>query len=203
MVLFFITLLIININIFQAKEVFAQEDFAYFSIAKNRDQYFIGLEGIFHEKNKILKLDDLNYEWTIFFEDTAKEFKTHKPLLSFVSEKNFISGKVSVYSDDLSFKKEFNFTYRYRAKPTVSIARYIENLNLVLPFGKIEKNEKLFPLIFNFSSKNLSFAWRVLNDTYYSLLFDPEGLPKDTEIRLTVTNINNPIEYDSDSVKIK
>lgn len=186
-----------------SSQAFAQKDFNYFSFAKYKNQYFIGLESLFYDKNKILNPNELNYEWTIFFADTTQDFKTYKPFLSFYSEKKPNSGKVKIYSNDLSFIKELNFVFSYRAKPSVSIVRYIEELNLVLPFNKIEKNEKLFPLIFNFSSNNLSFVWKVLGDSYYSLLFDPEGLPKDTEIKLIVTNLDDPSEYDSHLVKIK
>ncbi len=183
---------------------YAQKEFYYFSFTKDKNRYFIGLESFFYDKkNRLLNPNELNYEWTIFIDNIPKEYKTYKPLLSFFSEKPPSSGKVKIYSNDLTFNKEFSFVFQYRANPIVSIVKYIEDLNVILPFGKINKNEKLFPLTFNFSSLNLSIAWNVLGNFYYSLLFDPENLPKNTEVKVIVTNIDNPIEFSSHSVKIK
>lgn len=184
--------------------VYAQKEFYYFSFAKNKDRYFIGLEGFFYDKNNNpLNLSELNYEWIIFIDSLPKEYKTYKPFLTFTSEKTPSSGKVKIYSNDLTFNKEYSFVFRYRINPLVSIVRYIEELNVVLPFEKLNKNERLFPLTFNFSSINLSIAWKVLGNFYYSLLFDPENLPKDTEVKAVVTNIDDPSEFSSHSIKIK
>jgi len=178
--------------------VYAEEGIVYFSFSKYGNKYMVGLEqvGDFGKKN-------LTYEWTLFLENSQLNFTTYKPLLYFEANERLSSGKVKVYSDDLSFNKEYSFVFKERAKPMVSIVRYLEDLNVVLPFGRIENKEKLFPLVFNFSSENLSIAWNVFKKFYYSLLFDTEGLSSGTEIKVVVTNIDKPEEFDSDVVKIE
>lgn len=184
--------------------VYSQKEFYYFSFSKNKDRYFIGFEGFLYDKNNNpLNPNELNYEWVIFFDNIQNEYKTYKPILSFSSQKEPSSGKVKIYSNDFNFIKEYSFVFQYQANPVVSIVRYVEGLNVVLPFGKLNKNEKLFPLTFNFSSENFSIAWEVLGNFYYSLLFDPENLQPETEIKVIVTNIDNPKEFSSHSVKIK
>ena len=178
--------------------VYSQKITPHFSIQKIGNKYFIGLEQIKGEYNK-----SLTYEWTIFFDTEEQKFITYKPLLYFESDQKPNSGRVRVYSNDLSFDENYNFVFNERAVPIVSIVRYLDDLNVVLPLGKIEKNEKLFPLVFNFSSNNLSIAWRVLGKFYYSLLFDPEGLDPNTEIRVIVTNIDKKDEFSSDIIKLE
>lgn len=194
-----ILLIIFIFSLFSYSLVFSQKDFAYFSFQKNGDKYLIGIEADFSK----YKPDLLNYEWVLFFEGSQATYETHKPLLRFESKNKLLSGKVRIYSNDLSFDKKYSFVFKQKNLPAVSIVRYLEELNVVLPFGRIEKNEKLFPLTFNFSSDNLSIAWNVFNKFYYSLLFDPEGLENGSEIKVIVTNIDNPIEFSSDQIKIE
>lgn len=196
-IFFFIFLfLILSSNL-----VYSQKDFVYFSFNKAGNKYLIGIE-----KNLVSyrgMLHELNYEWVLFFDKQELTYKTYKPFLFVENPNKLISGKVRIYSNDFSFDKEYNFVFKQRGLPTVSIVRYIEDIKVILPIAKIEGKEKLFPLIFNFSSNNLSIVWHVLEKFYYSLLFDPEGLTNGTEVKVIVTNIDNPVEFNSDTIKIE
>ena len=177
---------------------YSQKNFFYFSIQRLGNKYFIGLEQTDIPYNK-----PLTYDWSIFFGNEYKNFTTYKPLLYFESDQKPSSGKVRIYSNDLKFDKEYSFVFNERSLPFVSIVKYLDDLNVILPLSKIEKNEKLFPLVFNFSSDNLSIAWNVLGKFYYSLLFDPQGLSPDTEIKVIVSNIDRKDEFSSDIIKIE
>jgi len=180
----FIPLLFFNI-------VFAEKEAVYFSFDKRGNIYLIGIEGYIYKNNKKYDLEELNYEWIINYPDNFENFKTNKPLLSFIPKNNNFSGKVKIYPDDNSFFKEYNFSFNLKSKPKVSIVRYLKDLNVILPFKDYNPGEFLFPLVFNFSSNNLSYNWKVGDKVYSSVMIDPSDIFEETEIKLYVNNLDS------------
>ncbi len=182
-----------------SKFALAENDSVYFSFDKRSDLYLVAIEGYIINKNKKYNLDELNYEWIINYSANFEEFKTSKPLLVFTPKERNFMGKVKIYPNDNSFFKSYNFTFNIKAKPRVSIVRYLENLNVVLPFTKYNPGEKLFPLIFNFSSNNLSYTWKVKGKYYSAIMLDPSDINEETEIQLFVNNLDSN-EFASDKI---
>jgi hypothetical protein len=170
---------------------FAEKDSIYFSFERKDNVYFVGIEGYIYENNKKYNLENLNYEWTINYLDTFEEFKTYKPVLSFTPKNPNFSGKVKIYPNDNSFFKEYSFSFNLKSKPVVSIVRFLKDLNIILPFKNYTSGELLFPLTFNFSSDNLSYAWKVGNKLYSSVMIDPSDIYEETEITLYVKNLDS------------
>jgi hypothetical protein len=182
--------------------VFAKEDNLYFSYKKDGSNLYIGIEGYVYYKNKKYYTSDLNYEWTINIGSDIITQKTYSPFLSIaVGNLNNIYGSVKIFPSDMSFIKTAGLNIdlsNYYARPSVSIVKYNPDLNIILPFSKIEGNEKLYALTYGFSSKNLSYEWNILNNIYKGLIFDPKNLQPGTIINLTVKNLDNLNETAND-----
>jgi len=182
--------------------VFAKEDALYFSYKKDGDNLYIGIEGYVYYKNKKYYTDELNYEWTINIEDEISTEKTYSPFLSLkIGKAGTVYGSVKIFPSNMSFVKTFSLNIDltdYYYKPSVAIVKYNPDLNVVLPFSKLEEGEKLYALTYGFSSKNLSYEWKVLNNIYKGLVFDPKGLQSGTIINLTVKNLENLSETAND-----
>jgi hypothetical protein len=182
--------------------VFAKEDNLYFSYKKDGNNLYIGIEGYVYYKNKKYYTSDLNYEWTINIGSDIITPKTYSPFLSIsIGNLNNIYGSVKIFPSDMSFIKTVGLNIdlsNYYVRPSVSIVKYNPDLNIILPFSKIEGNEKLYALTYGFSSKNLSYEWNVVNNIYKGLIFDPKNLQPGTIINLTVKNLDNLNETAND-----
>ena len=186
-------------------QTIAKTDFLYFSFKKTPNKVLIGVEGYLYYQGKKVDLEGLNYEWTLIFNDQVINQKTYSPFITLdKTEIDNLAGSVKIFPNDARFIKTQNFSGSFpklKSSPSVAIVKYNPNLNIIFPFSRLQENEVLYALPYDFSSKNISYEWLVLNQKYTGQIFNPKNLPPGTIINLTAKNLDNPTEVALD-VKI-
>ncbi|GIW66178.1 MAG: hypothetical protein KatS3mg095_0076 [Candidatus Parcubacteria bacterium] len=175
----------------------------YFSFKKNNLVLNIGIEGYLLINGKKYLTEDLIYEWKIDLGNNYEKIKTYRPFLSIDEVGEQLSGLVTISTRDYNYQLEKRFYFNNKQLPKVVIAKYDKDKNIALPLNSknLNKSEILYPLVYNFSSNNLSYVWTI-NDTdnYNSYLLDISSLSGEIKINLRVYNLDNLQESASDQV---
>lgn len=201
--IFFIFLFfLLGTNVFSQNKI--DDSNLYFSFKKVNSSYLVSVEGYLVIERKKMNLNDLVYEWKIDLGDNYEKIKTYRPYFVIEDLKENFSGILTISGRSSDFNFEKFFTFVNKNKPRVTIVKYNQKYNLALPLTKLNNDEVLYPLTYNFSSNNLSYVWIVNNAQYYnSFLLDIGSLSGKIEITLQVTNLDNPNEIAIDKVIIQ
>ncbi|MEM5782593.1 MAG: hypothetical protein QXD43_05385 [Candidatus Aenigmatarchaeota archaeon] len=193
--IYFFVGILFFLSYFAATISYAENENLYFSYKKSKNNILIGIEGYVYYKNKKYYSNELNYEWAYIINDQLITQKTYSPFLVINTNQDLITLNIKAFPSDMKFIKTLGLTIdltKNNEKPSAVIVKYNPDLNIILPYSKINTGEKLYALSYGFSSKNLIYEWVVLDKKYYGIIFDPKNLEQGTIINLIIKDKENP-----------